>query len=142
MELLKEEDIIQKRNPIESFDNLKHGDLIINPIDNEVIVLKIDKNNGDRYLCDATSAYPSCQFSSKDFYFYDGTKEIGEKDNNFWRINLKIYFKNSRIWLFLLFFYTYINRNENVILWAKKGMKNGFKQLWEICNGKTAGTVK
>ena len=83
MELLKEEGIIQKRNPIESFDNLKHGDLIINPIDNEVIVLKIDKNNGDRYLCDATSAYPSCQFSSKDFYFYDGTKEIGEKDNNF-----------------------------------------------------------
>lgn len=84
MDLLKEENIIQtKRKPIKSFDNLKHDNLIISPIDNEVTVFKIDKNNGDRYLCSATSAYPSYQFKSKDFYFYDGTKEIGEKDNNF-----------------------------------------------------------
>lgn len=83
MELLKEKDIIQKRKPIKSFENLKHGDLIISPIDNEVTVLKIDKDNGDRYLCSATSAYPSWQFQSKDFYFYDGTKEIGKKDETF-----------------------------------------------------------
>ncbi len=38
-----------KRKPIESFDNLKNGDLIISPIDNEVTQY-LEGKDGNKYL--------------------------------------------------------------------------------------------
>ena len=67
---------------IVSFENLKHGDRIISPIDNEVTEFYIDKD-GEKYLAGKTSLFPYFQFEADDFYYYDGTKEVGEVDKEF-----------------------------------------------------------
>lgn len=71
-----------KRKKIESFDNLKHGDKIISPIDNEVTEFYIDKD-GEKYLTGKKSLFSIFQFNADDFYFYDGHKENGEIDNEY-----------------------------------------------------------
>lgn len=73
---------------IETFANLKDGDKIISPIDNEVTGFRIDKHDGERYLTSANCAFPIFQFDPNDFYFYYGEKEIGEVDTEYLR-NLK-----------------------------------------------------
>ena len=75
------------RKSIESFNNLKHGDLIISPIDNEVTQFYIDKD-GNKYLASKKSLFDLFQFDEKDFYFYDGNKQIGEVDKEYfkWKI--------------------------------------------------------
>lgn len=72
-------DKTMKRKPIKSFDNLRNGDLIISPIDNEVTQY-LEGKDGNKYLANKNSMYPLYQFNEKDFYFYEGTKEIGEVD--------------------------------------------------------------
>ena len=71
------------RQKIKSFNELKDGDKIISPIDNEVTGFRIDKYDGERYLTGPNSAYPIFQFDPNDFYIYDGTKEIGEVDKEY-----------------------------------------------------------
>lgn len=72
------------RKSIESFNNLKHGDLIISPIDNEITQLYIDKD-GNKYLANKKSLFDLFQFDEKDFYFYDGNKQIGEVDKEYFK---------------------------------------------------------
>ena len=72
------------RKPIESFNNLKHGDLIISPIDNEVTQFYIDKD-GNGYLSSKKSLFDLFQFDAKDFFFYDGNKKIGEIDKEYFK---------------------------------------------------------
>ena len=71
-----------KRQKIKSFDELKHGDKIISPIDNEVTEFYIDKD-GEKYLASKKSLFPYFQFDAEDFYIYDGMKEIGEVDKEY-----------------------------------------------------------
>ena len=71
-----------KTKRIESFRNLKHGDKIISPIDNEVTGFYIDKD-GDMFLESSISLFPTYQFDPYDFYIYDGEKEIGECDDEY-----------------------------------------------------------
>ena len=78
----KEENM--NRKSIESFNNLKHGDLIISPIDNEVTQFYIDKD-GNKYLASENSLFDLFQFDEKDFYFYDGNKQIGEVDKEYFK---------------------------------------------------------
>jgi hypothetical protein len=68
---------------IKSFNDLKDGDKIISPIDNEVTGFRIDKYDGEKYLTGANSAYPIFQFDPNDFYIYDGNKEVGEVDKEY-----------------------------------------------------------
>lgn len=70
------------RKNIKNFNILKHGDKIISPIDNEVTEFYVNKN-GERYLASKTSLFDVYQFNPDDFYFYDGNKEVGEVDNEF-----------------------------------------------------------
>lgn len=72
------------RKSIESFNNLKHGDLIISPIDNEITQFYIDKD-GNKYLANKKSLFDLFQFDEKDFYFYDGNKQIGEVDKEYFK---------------------------------------------------------
>lgn len=72
------------RKLIESFNNLKNGDLIISPIDNEITQFYIDKN-GNKYLASKKSLFDLLQFDEKDFYFYDGDKQIGEVDKDYFK---------------------------------------------------------
>ena len=65
-----------------TFDNLKHGDKIISPIDNEVTEFYVSKN-GDKYLAGKTSLFDIYQFDPNDFYFYNGKKEVGEVDKEY-----------------------------------------------------------
>ena len=67
-----------------TFDNLKHGDKIISPIDNEVTEFYIDKY-GEKYLASKKSLFPYFQFDADDFYFYDGEKEVGEVDKEYFK---------------------------------------------------------
>lgn len=67
-------------NRIKSFEELKDGDKIISPIDDEVTGFRVDKHDGEKYLTGANSAYPIFQFNPKDFYRYEGKKEVGEVD--------------------------------------------------------------
>ena len=71
-----------ERKKIKSFDELKHGDKIISSIDNEVTEFYIDKD-GEKYLASKKSLFPYFQFDAEDFYIYDGTKEIGEVDKEY-----------------------------------------------------------
>ena len=64
---------------IKSFNELKDGDKIISPIDNEVTGFRVDKD-GISYLTGANSAYPIFQFDPNDFYIYEGSKQVGEVD--------------------------------------------------------------
>lgn len=48
--------IEMERKKIESFDNLKHGDKIISPIDNEVTEFYINKD-GEKYLTGKKSLF-------------------------------------------------------------------------------------
>ena len=73
-----------KRKPIKSFNNLKHGDLIISPIDNEITQFYIDKD-GNKYLTGKKSLFDLLQFDEKNFYFYDGNKQIGEVDKEYFK---------------------------------------------------------
>lgn len=72
------------RRPIESFSNLRHGDLIISPIDNEVTQFYIDEE-GDAYLAGRRSLFSVSQFEAKDFYFYKGDKIVGDVDENYFK---------------------------------------------------------
>lgn len=72
------------RKLIESFNNLKNGDLIISPIDNEITQFYIDKD-GNKYLASKKSLFDLLQFDEKDFYFYDGDKQIGEVDKDYFK---------------------------------------------------------
>ena len=67
---------------IESFYNLKHGDKIISPIDSEVTGFYIDKD-GEMFLESPMCLFASYQFDPDDFYIYDGEKDIGEIDKEF-----------------------------------------------------------
>ena len=67
---------------LKSFDALKHKDKIISPIDSEVTEFLIN-NEGEKYLANKNSMYPYVQFDPKDFYIYNGTKEVGEIDKDF-----------------------------------------------------------
>ena len=69
---------------LKTFEDLKHGDKIISPIDNEVTEFYID-SFGEKYLAGNTSLFPYFQFEPSDFYIYTGTKETGEKDNDFFK---------------------------------------------------------
>ena len=66
-----------------SFNQLKDGDKIISPIDNEVTGFRIDKYDGERYLTGENSAYPIFQFDPADFYVYLGEKNVGEIDKEY-----------------------------------------------------------
>ena len=70
------------RRKIETFDNLSNGDKIISPIDNEVTEFYINEQ-GDKYLKGKISLFPLFQFNSNDFYFYEGGKESGEVDKEY-----------------------------------------------------------
>lgn len=72
------------RKPIKSFDNLKHGDKIISPIDNEITAYYVGNNN-EKYLASKSCIYPLFQFEAEDFYYYDGEKEVGEKDIGYFK---------------------------------------------------------
>jgi hypothetical protein len=72
--------LFMKRQKIGTFNNLKNGDLIISPIDNEVTQFYIDKD-GLKYLSGKTSLFAIFQFDANDFYYYDGKKKCGEVDN-------------------------------------------------------------
>ena len=74
-----------ERNKIGSFNNLKHGDKIISPIDNVVTEFFIDKE-GEKYLADQRSVWAYWQFDADDFYFYDGDKEVGETDKDYFNL--------------------------------------------------------
>lgn len=74
-----------ERQRLKSFDALKHGDKIISPIDNEVTEFYIHKD-GEKYLASKNSLFPYFQFDAEDFYVYDGEKEVGETDNDFFKI--------------------------------------------------------
>jgi hypothetical protein len=74
-----------KRQKIGSFENLKHGDKIISPIDNEVTAFYIDKD-GDKYLASARSIWPLFQFDADDYYVYTGNKEVGEVDKEYFEM--------------------------------------------------------
>ena len=76
--------MVHMRTKIESFEKLKHGDKIISPIDNEVTEFYIDEN-GEKYLASKNSIYPYHQFEAEDFYIYDGTKEIGDIDKEYFK---------------------------------------------------------
>ena len=66
---------------IESFNNLKHGDKIISPIDNEVTEFYImDK---EMFLKGKSCLFEIWQFDPDDFYFYNGIKECGEIDKEY-----------------------------------------------------------
>ena len=71
-----------KRQKIKSFDELKQGDKSSESIDKEVTELYIDKD-GEKYLASKKSLFPYFQFDAEDFYIYDGTKEIGEVDKEY-----------------------------------------------------------
>lgn len=71
-----------ERQKIKSFEELKHGDKIISPIDNEVTEFYIDKD-GEKYLASKNSLFPYFQFDAEDFYIYDGNMEVGEVDKDF-----------------------------------------------------------
>ena len=80
---------------IGTFDNLKHGDKIISPIDNEVTEFYVSKS-GDKYLAGKTSLFDLCQFNADDFYFYDGDKETGEVDKDYFhQLNNSFYLGNG-----------------------------------------------
>ena len=70
------------KKPLKSFDNLKHGDKIISPIDNEVTGFWVD-NRGAKYLAGKKSMFPLFQFTPSDFYMYRGMKDIGEVDTEY-----------------------------------------------------------
>lgn len=70
------------KKPLKSFDNLKHGDKIISPIDNEVTGFWVD-NKGEKYLAGKKSMFPLFQFTPPDFYMYRGMKDIGEVDTEY-----------------------------------------------------------
>ena len=76
--------IAMNRKKIETFRDLKHGDKIINPIDNVVTEFRISKDGG-KYLAGKTSLFNLYQFHSDDFYFYDGDKNVGEVDKEFFK---------------------------------------------------------
>ena len=71
-----------KRQKIGTFNNLKNGDLIISPIDNEVTQYYIDKD-GIKYLSSKNSLFGIFQFDAEDFYFYNGEKKCGEIDKHY-----------------------------------------------------------
>ena len=73
-----------ERKKIGTFDNLKHGDKIISPIDNEVTEFYVSKS-GDKYLAGKTSLFDLYQFNADDFYFYNGDKENGEVDKEYFK---------------------------------------------------------
>lgn len=73
-----------ERKKIGTFNNLKHGDKIISPIDNEVTKFYVSKD-GEKYLEGKTSLFTIYQFNANDFYFYDGDKENGEIDKEYFR---------------------------------------------------------
>lgn len=70
------------RKQLKTFDDLKHGDIIISPIDNEVTAFYIDYE-GEKYLANKSCIYPLYQFDPEDFYIYKGNKEVGEIDKEF-----------------------------------------------------------
>lgn len=67
---------------VESFYNLKHGDKIISPMDNEVTGFFIDKD-GDMFLESSRCLFPHWQFDPNDFYIYNGDKDVGEYDDEY-----------------------------------------------------------
>lgn len=69
-----------------TFDNLKSGDLIISPIDNEVTEFLVSKS-GYKYLANKTCMYDLYQFTPTDFYMYNGTKKVGEIDKEYFQKN-------------------------------------------------------
>lgn len=71
--------------PVISFLELKHGDRIISPVDSEVNEIYVD-TFGEMYLtCGPKSLFPIGQFDPNDFYLYDGYKNIGEIDEEFFK---------------------------------------------------------
>lgn len=72
------------RKQLESFNELKHGDKIISPIDNEVTEFWIDKD-GEKYLAGKKSLFPIFQFDAHDFFIYSGDKENGEVDADYFK---------------------------------------------------------
>lgn len=75
-----------QKQPLETFDLLKNGDKIISPIDKEVTELLIS-HDGDRYLASKHSMFFFTQFDPHDFYKYDGTKDVGEVDADYFKEN-------------------------------------------------------
>lgn len=67
-----------------TFDNLKHGDKIISPTDNEVTEFLI-ANDGKKYLANKTCMYNYVQFTPSDFCLYTGDKKIGEVDADYFK---------------------------------------------------------
>lgn len=68
---------------LKDFNILSNGDLIISLIDNEVTEFKIF--DGDKYLCSNKSMFPLFQFEASDFYMYNGNKQVGEKDEEYFK---------------------------------------------------------
>ena len=70
---------------IESFNNLKSGDLIISPSDNEVTEFYVN-SEGEQYLKGKESSlFQIFQFNPEDFYFYTGDMKNGEVDKNYFK---------------------------------------------------------
>ena len=65
-----------------TFDNLKHGDKIISPIDNEVTEFYIH-SDGSKYLASKNSLFEYYQFTPSGFCLYTGDKEVGEVDKEY-----------------------------------------------------------
>lgn len=65
-----------------TFENLKHGDKIISPIDNEVTEFYIH-SDGSKYLASKNSLFEYYQFTPSDFCIYTGSKEVGEVDKEY-----------------------------------------------------------
>lgn len=67
---------------VTSFNELKNGDMIISPIDNEVTEFVIDPYKR-KFLSNGRCFYPIKQFEPNIFYMYTGKKLVGEKDKEF-----------------------------------------------------------
>ena len=72
-----------ERQKIESFDKLNDRDKIISPIDKMVMEYRVNEQDGEKYLVDNKSAYPYFQFDANDWYYYSGSKEVGEIDKEY-----------------------------------------------------------
>ena len=72
-----------ERQKIASFDKLNDKDKIISPIDKMVMEYRVSGQDGEKYLVDNKSVYPYFQFDVNDWYYYSGSKEVGEIDKEY-----------------------------------------------------------
>lgn len=69
---------------MKSFDELNDGELVISPIDGQVMQFRVD-SDGLKYLCSKLSWFPIHQFDPKDHFKYGGNVSVGEYDHE-WNV--------------------------------------------------------